>query len=205
MNIRVVWMDRGLHAKIGGLVGRAKNLAPAMRRISLDLLRSAHRNFALRGRKNGAVGVWPPLSPVTIQMRRQRNPKPLLDTGRLRNSLTPTSTRNVAIVGTNLPYARKHQQHGNFGGSIVVDEIKRVPAHTRKVSHQKAWLKWTDKVTGKKRSSRTQLIHVRAHTQHWHTRLPARPFLWIHREDRQRAVQRIKDHVLGKPTTGAVA
>lgn len=48
---------------------------------------------------------WPPLKPETI--KRKRSSKPLIDTGRLRNSITHKIEENAALVGI-------------FGGEVVV-------------------------------------------------------------------------------------
>lgn len=57
----------------------------------------------------GPYGEWRPLSPVTINRRRKKSAKPLLDTGRLRNSITHEFDNNSARIGTNVEYAKYHQ------------------------------------------------------------------------------------------------
>ena len=160
---------------------RARNLRPVMQQIAQDQLRSVHRNFAARGRRNGQGGAWKRLSPATIAIRDDGpNPTPLVDTGHLKRSITARVVKNVVQVGTNVRYAEKHQQGGRWGSSVRVRETKRVPAHTRRVN-------------GKS-------VAVRAHKQRWDVRIPARPFLVIHTEDLERARKRMRDH-LATPKT----
>ena len=61
---------------------------------------------------------WKPLSPVTIALRRQNSSQPLLDTGRLRNSITRAVGVRDVVVGTNVRYAGTQQfgaRKGRFG------------------------------------------------------------------------------------------
>ena len=72
-------------------------------------------------KESGSSGRWPSLSQATIKSRRQgkkagRSPRMLQDTGRLKNSLLPTTgkTRFIpdgVILYTDLVYASAH----NFG------------------------------------------------------------------------------------------
>jgi phage gpG-like protein len=55
------------------------------------------------GKEQGDTGSWKPL--------KYRVGKPLQDTGRLKNSIRPTNTKDTAVVGTNLVYAATH----NYG------------------------------------------------------------------------------------------
>lgn len=63
---------------------------------------------------------WTPLSPVTIARRRKQSSKPLLDTGRLRNSISYAATRDEVRVftGTEVIYAATQQfgaRKGQYG------------------------------------------------------------------------------------------
>ena len=55
--------------------------------------------------------AWPPLAESTIARRRKRSSRPLLDTGRLRNSLAITHDANGVYVATPVVYAAAH----NYG------------------------------------------------------------------------------------------
>ena len=52
---------------------------------------------------------WEPLAPATIARRRGSSSKPLLDTGRLANSITAEPSRTALTFGTNVEYAGPHQ------------------------------------------------------------------------------------------------
>ncbi len=54
---------------------------------------------------------WAPLAPRTIARRRKRSARPLLDTGRLRNSVAITSDAEGVYLSTPVVYAATHQ-HG---------------------------------------------------------------------------------------------
>lgn len=80
-----------------------------MNDIAQSQLLSVRRTFREQG---SPAGSWPALSPNTIR----RNPKKygpghklLIDKGRLINSITPFAARGIARLGTNLVYARVHQ------------------------------------------------------------------------------------------------
>lgn len=173
---------------------QGQDLTPVMRVIQTDLIRSTHLNFIRSGRKNDASGIWKPHSPVTVERRRSgqkkggAKPQILRDTGRLFDSIQkPGGNRvgsNFTEVGTNVEYAEDHQQGGNFSGSIQVNERIRIPEHKRK-----------QKVRNKRGKLVTKTVTVKAHTQQVNHRLPARPFLFIHRKDRARAQKRVSDWV----------
>lgn len=91
---------------------RAINYEPAM--ISfLGVLETAHQGYFDRSESPGG-DPWPPLAPYTV--RRKGHDTILVETGRLRSSLTrrgrdairETSHRGL-IFGTEVPYAYFHQ------------------------------------------------------------------------------------------------
>ena len=61
---------------------------------------------------------WLPVSDLGLALRKFRhkkksvNPKPLLDTGRLRSSINYEVKSDTVIVGTNVEYAKLHQEGG---------------------------------------------------------------------------------------------
>jgi len=58
---------------------------------------------------------WRPLSPRTIARRRKGSTRPLLDTGRLRNSIHVTHDASGVYVQTSVVYAATH----NFGRDAI--------------------------------------------------------------------------------------
>lgn len=87
---------------------KLQNLTPAMQAASIMLHRVVMDNFKAEGRPN----KWPPLSPVTLAIKRKKHgqlPPMLVDTGTLRRSVHNTFTSTEARVSTPVTYAKKHQ------------------------------------------------------------------------------------------------
>jgi phage virion morphogenesis protein len=74
-----------------------RDMGDAWAEIGQLILTSVIRNFDAGGRPQR----WAPL--------KHRSGKPLIDTGRLRNSITARSDSDSAEVGTNVIYAATHQ------------------------------------------------------------------------------------------------
>lgn len=94
-----------------------------LQRLGVRMLRSVALNFTRSGRQDTTGGLWAPLSPVTVKMRKKgqrKSPKRLMATGRLRNSITFDVRGSELAVGTNVEYAKYHQQNGIFGESIPI-------------------------------------------------------------------------------------
>ncbi|WP_274571560.1 phage virion morphogenesis protein [Neisseria leonii] len=81
-----------------------------MRRLSGTMHTAVLTNFRQSGRPK-----WLGL--------KYRNGKPLIDTGRLRGSITQLSDNDTALVGTNMVYAAVH----NFGGMAGRGKKVRIP------------------------------------------------------------------------------
>lgn len=102
------------------LLSMGENPGPWLKIIGHNLAESTRLRFR-DGR--GPTGTsWAPLSPVTLALRRKGkgagSAKPLLDTGRLANSITHRVGHNYVEVGTNVIYARMQQMgaaKGAFG------------------------------------------------------------------------------------------
>lgn len=108
--------DRPLNAWLSKLRDFAIDLSPTMRAIGHALAESTRLRF--RDGRDPSGAPWAPLSPVTVARRRKGSSAPLLDTGRLRNSITyALDGRNAVIVGTNVIYGRM-QQYGAAKGAF---------------------------------------------------------------------------------------
>jgi len=130
--------DRAVMQQLAQLEQRARSMAPVMPEVGNILVASAQLSF--RDSADPWGNPWAPLSPVTLLRRAARrtggNPyrrdgrlkkaavqiigsaKPLLDTGRLRNSITFRIDGNGVVVGTNLVQAGMQQfgaRRGAFG------------------------------------------------------------------------------------------
>ena len=125
------------------------NLGPTMAQIAQRMLLGTRRNFREGGRRNGAGGQWPALSPVTIAMRpkgQRARPRILVSTARLLNSIVAGSTPTQAVNGTTIPYASTHQQGGRWGHHVRVTEERSIPAHRR--------MAWVSPITALVRAAR---------------------------------------------------
>lgn len=107
-----------------------KELTPTAKRINLVILGMIQKRFT-----SSNPGKWKPLSMFTRFVKRFRaskktkNPTPLNDTGRLRNSNFPFVRQGGKVFGVtnNVRYAGVQ----NFGGKSKAN-IVRIGAHTRK-------------------------------------------------------------------------
>lgn len=92
----------------------ARNLTPAFREIGEGIKSDAQLRF--KDSKDPYGKAWAALKASTLAARRKGkgsgSAKPLLDTGRLRNSIASRLLSNGVEVGTNVKYAAIH----NFGG-----------------------------------------------------------------------------------------
>jgi len=90
--------DFGFSKRLKDKIRRISDMSGAMRRISFFMWTDVMRHFA---REEGPTGKWAPI---------RRRGKILQDTGRLKASIKPRAGRKEAIVETDVPYARKHQE-----------------------------------------------------------------------------------------------
>lgn len=102
--------DAELQKLAGEMAGRIERRQQAMEAIGLLARESVLTNFAVGGRPG-----WKAL--------KYRSGSPLVDTGRLKNSITKQVASNVVIVGTNVVYAAIH----NFGGKAGRNRKVTVP------------------------------------------------------------------------------
>jgi len=129
------------------------DMAEAKRQIGMLALLDQHRAFRERAAGNRE---WPGLSAVTVVLRkagakagkiydekdieeRRRDVKILTDSNRLYASLTPSAPGNVLDVmpsavriGTNVGYARLHQQGGASAFRFGPDEERRLEKNVSK-------------------------------------------------------------------------
>ena len=137
---------------------RLRDFGPVRRDFGERMLRSIQKNFSAGGRPE----AWAPSQRVL-----KRGGKTLINSGRLKNSITYRLEGQDLVVGTNVVYAAAHQ----FG----VDKQVSGPAHTKQ------------SVDGRR---------LRVGSKSRHMRRPARPFLLIQDEDLVYLGKQIKRHLL---------
>jgi phage gpG-like protein len=163
MRITVDINSAAVQGALRGLGRAASDLAPVLSGIGDGIVADAQMRF--RDSRDPYGQAWLALSKRTIAQRRKGSSKPLLDSGRLRDTITPRLVGADAVhVGTNVLYAAIHQ----FGGVIqhhpqsrLVRLRKRADGRTvfAKNSHKRAITKFGTNTTG------------------WSVRIPARPYL----------------------------
>lgn len=171
-----IHVDSGAaHRALAHLGARAANLGPAFLEIGANIVADAQMRF--RDSKDPYGSLWERLKASTIARRRKGTGgggvKPLLDTGRLRNSVTYRLLGGAGVeVGTNVRYAAIHQFGGaiNFAARSQLVRLRQVKATRKdgtsylstrfaKDSHKRATAKWGTNAAG------------------WAVKIPARPFL----------------------------
>ena len=97
-----------------------------LERLRKDVAEHVTTNTKLRFRdqKDPDGRPWDPLKPSTRARRKQRSPKILLLTARLRNSITWNIEGTVIHVGTNVKYARVHNEGSARGARIPIPKRK---------------------------------------------------------------------------------
>lgn len=153
MSKNVTINDLEVQTALAKLAQQIRNKDPVLNAIGGEVLKRVQMNF--RNSQSPEGVPWAPL--------KKRAGKPLLDTTRLRNSITYQVSGDSVNVGTNVIYAAIHQ----FGGNI--DHAAR---------SQQAYFKKNkagigNKFVKKSRSNFSQWVTIGAHS----VTIPARPFL----------------------------
>lgn len=132
--------------------------------------------FRSKGWPGQTMEPWKPRKAVTAwgKTPRNRGRNLLVDTGRLKRSIRLISSSNLkAVIGTDVPYAKAHNE--GFRGTIT----QNVKSHNRNLTTL-----GVTKKTEQKRSTRitfgrvvTGQTTVKAHTRTIHQNIPRRQFM----------------------------
>ena len=107
MEITAEGLDEAVEA-VSDLSDRLRNLAPIMTVVAEDTRVLIDDSFESSAAPDGSA--WAPLSSATVAIKpRRQNGKPLVDTGRLRQSITVEAGPRSFRFGTNVAYAGSHQ------------------------------------------------------------------------------------------------
>lgn len=151
---------RQILVTINHLQARVADLSPAMRAIAGMLESRTAENFA---KQSGPLGKWPALKKAPRNKRRTIA-QILVDTARLKNSVTARHGADFAEVGSNVIYAAIHQ----LGGDI------QIAARSQQAYFKQA----KDGSIGNRFVRKSQSNFAQWHTRGEHTvHMPARPFL----------------------------
>ena len=143
----------------------ADDMKPFMRSVGARLTHDFRMGF-----RHSLSPSDTPWAPITY-----RQGQPLVDTGRLRNSITFTLGNKSVEVGTNVEYARTQQE----GGGII-----QVPEHTKLISQAFG-----------KPLKYPVYANVKAHSKN--TNIKARPFLGIEKRQQDKIIKAFEKHIIG--------
>ncbi len=160
MNIKITVLDQAVLNLLYRLKARTSDLRPAMKDIGEIVRSSVIENFTQGGRPNR----WKPTKILSTYLsytiRRTKSgirykkaytlkgrmtkaferyttgKKTLIDTGRLRNSITARAYPNRAIVGTKVVYAAIHQ----FGGMAGRNRKVKIPPRPFLLVQDQDWI-----------------------------------------------------------------
>lgn len=151
--------ERGL----GELISRIEHRQPLMREMAAAMHDAVEENFAQQGRP-----AWAGWSPRYAKKR--QGGKILQKSGRLAASISEYSDNDSATVGTNVVYARIHQE----GGTI------NIPARSQRSYHKQ----YKDGRVGNRFVKKSKSNFSQWNTMgEYKITIPARPFLHLTESD----------------------
>lgn len=166
--------DEELKRLLDNIKRRGNSLRVPMKRTGILMLRSTDKNFKAQGRPN----KWKPLKQATIDKRRKegKGAKILQDNGRLKQSIVYLAGNNEVAIGTNVEYARIHNQ----GGTV------RIPPMTIRPKNASAlhWVQNGKHVFAKKADIPARKVNM-----------PKRTFLMFQKEDKNNIVRIFRDYL----------
>jgi len=148
--------DAAAREMIERIARRASDFRPLLAVMGERMRQSIGRNF----REGGRPEKWKP-----SRRAKAKGGQTLIDTGRLRSSITYEAGPRELKVGTNVVYARIHQLGGRIEG------VFGVRAHSRLLRQAFG------------RPVAPRRVTVRAYSRRVDMELPARPFLVVQPED----------------------
>lgn len=167
-------LERALNAKVLAISQRR----PLMRNLAAVMHQAVMDNFDTGGRP-----AWVPLAPATVRYKKEAGrERPLIMNNHLRGSITSYYDNDSALVGSNLPYARIHQE----GGTITQ------PPRTQSTFHKVRKDGSVKRQFVKKSQSNSERIH---HVGTRKITIPARPYLQLTDADRQKIRQVVMQYL----------
>lgn len=164
MSYTITYDTGDFEKSLGKLINELENREPIMRELAAAMADAVEENFAREGRPE-----WMGWKSNAYWAKR-RGGKILQKSGRLAKSITQYSTNDEAVVGTNVKYARIHQE----GGEINIAAR----------SQQAYYRQHKDGSVGNQFVKKS-----RSNFSKWHTigeykiTMPARPFLHLTEDD----------------------
>lgn len=156
-----------------------RNIQDVLNRFRSDLLTPFLRDVGQRLVNDFKMGFRRSKAPDDTPWKPvQRGGKPLIDTGRLRNSIHANVQPRKLEIGTNVKYAATHQ----FGDDRTI--TANVPEHTRLIN----------RAFGKALRFGVY-ANVSAHQRNQKRNIDARPFLGIESRQRRKIIKEFNHHI----------
>ena len=125
-------------------IKKLKDSKAAYAKVATYLDRWVQTNFKTEGEK---VGNWAPFQAGGRWVKGRgidESAKLLQDTGRMRASYLPFSSRSDAGIGTDLPYAKKHEEGDGVPerrtlperGEVIDDALTIIEGHVKKATRK---------------------------------------------------------------------
>lgn len=152
--------DRQILDAFSRMQAATLDMSPAMKAVAGLLEARTAQNFA---DQSGPLGKWPALKSAP-RSKRRTSPQILVDTARLKNSITSQFGPDSAVVGSNVLYAAIHQ----LGGDIQI-AARSQQAYFKQAKDGSVG----NRFVKKGQSNFAQWNTHKAHAIH----MPARPFL----------------------------
>lgn len=148
---------------LGDFIKKLENREALMREMAAAMGDAVEENFRSEGRP-----AWAGWSPRYAKTR--QGGKILQKSGRLATSINQHSDNDSATVGTNVKYARIHQE-----GGTINQRARKQTVHFRQDKHGNVGKQFVKK----SRSNFAQTVAVAAYK----IKMPARPFLHLTEQD----------------------
>lgn len=108
MNLKIKSNVEEVEAELEGIESRVRDLTPALRVGAAAIDKLVDDTF--QQKRDPAGRPWSPYKPSTVKKHKGRVRSLLQNTARLRRSWTARATKSAIVFGTNVPYARFHQE-----------------------------------------------------------------------------------------------
>ncbi|MFV8875346.1 phage virion morphogenesis protein [Serratia fonticola] len=162
-NIEITYNITEFERGLGELIHRLEHREPLMREMAAAMGDAVEENFKNEGRP-----AWMGWSPAYAKKR--AGGKILQRSGRLASSVVQSSDNDGATVGTNVVYARIHQE-----GGTIKRKARKQDLHFRQDKSGEIG----NRFVKKSKSNFVQTVAVGAYS----IKMPARPFLHITEQD----------------------
>ena len=106
---------------------KLKDLKAPLKIIEKYLMRRIYNGFEKSTDPYGKA--WEDIAELTLLTRKKntKDERPLIDTGKLRNSFESTIDKNTLTIGSNNEYAQDHQYGGTTASGAIIPQRMMIP------------------------------------------------------------------------------